>query len=42
MKDFDVGNSYKMKVILTNISYSINTCKITALTEKLKDFIIIE
>ena len=42
VKDFDVGNTYKMKVVLTNISYTINTCKLIGLTEKLKDFITVE
>ena len=42
MKDFDVGNKYNIKVTLTNISYTINTCKLIDITEKLKDFITIE
>jgi hypothetical protein len=41
-KDFDVGEKYTMKIILTNISYTITTCKLISLTEKLKDFIAIE
>ena len=41
-KDFDVGSKYTIKVTLTNISYTINTCKFIDLTEKLKDFISIE
>lgn len=41
-KDFKIGESYSMKVVLTNISYSINTCKLLDITEKLKDFIKID
>ena len=41
-KDFDVGNTYNIKVVLTNISYTINTCKFIDITENLKDFITIE
>ena len=41
-KDFDVGAVYNIKVVLTNISYTINTCKLIDLTESLKDFITIE
>lgn len=41
-KDFDVGTTYTRKVVLTNISYTINTCKLIGITEKLKDFISIE
>ncbi|XP_071804990.1 cilia- and flagella-associated protein 74-like [Asterias amurensis] len=38
-KDFDVGKSYKKKVILTNVSYSVNFIKLVDLSEHLKDFI---
>lgn len=38
-KDFDVGKTYKQKVLLTNISYSQNYCQYIGVTEKLKDFI---
>jgi hypothetical protein len=41
-KDFDIGETYNIKVVLINISYTINTCKIIDITEKLKDFITIE
>lgn len=41
-KDFTVGETYNMKVVLTNISYTINTCKLVDLTERLKDFITID
>lgn len=41
-KDFDVGSTYNLKVLLTNISYTINTCKLIGITEKLKDFISVE
>ncbi|XP_074655233.1 cilia- and flagella-associated protein 74-like isoform X2 [Tubulanus polymorphus] len=38
-KDFDVGKSYKKRVTLTNVSYSVNYCKLIGITEHLKDFI---
>ncbi|XP_053379519.1 cilia- and flagella-associated protein 74-like isoform X2 [Mercenaria mercenaria] len=38
-KDFDVGKSYKKKVTLTNVSYTVNYCKYIDITERLKDFI---
>ena len=41
-KDFDVGQTYNLKVVLTNISYTINTCKLIGLSDKLKDFVTIE
>lgn len=41
-QDFDIRNKYTIKVVLTNISYTINTCKFIDLTERLKDFISIE
>ncbi|XP_041377895.1 cilia- and flagella-associated protein 74-like isoform X2 [Gigantopelta aegis] len=41
-KDFNVGRSYKKKVILTNVSYSVNYCKYIGITERLKDFIKID
>ncbi|XP_078498582.1 cilia- and flagella-associated protein 74 [Lissotriton helveticus] len=41
-KDFDVGKTYKKKIILTNASYSINFCKLSGVSEHLKDFIVIQ
>ncbi|NWR29710.1 CFA74 protein, partial [Tachuris rubrigastra] len=38
-KDFDVGQTYKKKIILTNASYSVNYCRIVGISECLKDFI---
>ncbi|XP_078615785.1 cilia- and flagella-associated protein 74-like [Branchiostoma floridae x Branchiostoma japonicum] len=38
-KDFDVGKTYKKKVQLTNVSYSVNFCRLVGLSEHLKDFI---
>ncbi|KAL4221191.1 hypothetical protein ACF0H5_019455 [Mactra antiquata] len=38
-KDFDVGRTYKKKVTLTNVSYTVNYCKYLDITEHLKDFI---
>lgn len=40
-KDFDVGKTYKKKVVLTNVSYTVNYCKYLDITERLKDFITI-
>ena len=42
LQDFEVGCSYKKRVVLTNVSYSINYCKFLDITERLKDFINIE
>lgn len=39
LQDFDVGKSYKKRVTLTNVSYSINFCKLTGLSDHLKDFL---
>ncbi|PVD35401.1 hypothetical protein C0Q70_02363 [Pomacea canaliculata] len=38
-KDIDVGKTYKKKVVLTNVSYTVNYCRYTGMTERLKDFI---
>ncbi|NXY13595.1 CFA74 protein, partial [Atrichornis clamosus] len=38
-KDFDVGQTYKKKIILTNASYSVNYCRLVGISEWLKDFI---
>ncbi|XP_075331716.1 cilia- and flagella-associated protein 74 [Odontesthes bonariensis] len=38
-KDFDVGKVYKKKIVLTNISYSVNHCKLLRVSAQLKDFI---
>ncbi|XP_068196112.1 cilia- and flagella-associated protein 74 [Antennarius striatus] len=36
-KDFEVGKTYKKKVILTNISYIINYCKLLGVSTHLKE-----
>nr|CAB3230261.1 uncharacterized protein KIAA1751 homolog [Phallusia mammillata] len=41
-KDLDVGRTYKKKIVITNVSYSINFLKLTGLSEHLKDFIKID
>ena len=41
-QDFDVGKTYRKKVVLTNISYSFNYCKLLGVTDNLKDFVTIE
>ncbi|KAM3659660.1 cilia- and flagella-associated protein 74 [Ammospiza maritima maritima] len=38
-KDFDVGQIYKKKIILTNASYSVNYCRLVGISECLKDSI---
>nr|XP_041576284.1 cilia- and flagella-associated protein 74 isoform X1 [Taeniopygia guttata] len=38
-KDFDVGQIYKKKIVLTNVSYSVNYCRLVGISEWLKDFI---
>ncbi|NXP62664.1 CFA74 protein, partial [Chloropsis cyanopogon] len=38
-KDFDVGQTYKKKIVLTNTSYSVNYCRLVGISECLKDFI---
>ncbi|NWT22959.1 CFA74 protein, partial [Cardinalis cardinalis] len=38
-KDFDVGQIYKKKIILTNASYTVNYCRLVGISECLKDFI---
>ncbi|XP_044301249.1 cilia- and flagella-associated protein 74 [Varanus komodoensis] len=37
-KDFDVGKTYKKKMVLINAFYSINYCKLVGVSEHLKDF----
>ena len=41
-QDFEVGKEYKRTVQFTNISYTVNTCKMVGLSEELKDFISIK
>ncbi|XP_017266687.2 cilia- and flagella-associated protein 74 isoform X2 [Kryptolebias marmoratus] len=38
-KDFEVGKLYKKKIVLTNISYTVNHCKLLRVSAQLKDFI---
>ncbi|NWI86011.1 CFA74 protein, partial [Pitta sordida] len=38
-KDFDVGQIYKKKIVLTNASSSVNSCRLVGLSEGLEDFI---
>ncbi|XP_008283307.1 uncharacterized protein cfap74 [Stegastes partitus] len=38
-QDFEVGKTYKKKVVLTNVSYTINYCKLLKVSAQLKDFI---
>ena len=41
-KDIEVGQTYKRKVVLTNVTYSLNTCKFISLSENLKNFVQID
>ncbi|XP_061457271.1 cilia- and flagella-associated protein 74 isoform X2 [Rhineura floridana] len=38
-KDFDIGKTYKKKMVLINAFYSINYCKLVGVSEHLKNFI---
>ncbi|XP_066500097.1 cilia- and flagella-associated protein 74 isoform X2 [Hoplias malabaricus] len=38
-KDFDVGKTYKKKVVLTNISHNTNYCRLLGVSQNLMDFI---
>ncbi|KAK6477540.1 cilia- and flagella-associated protein 74 [Huso huso] len=38
-KDFEVGKTYKKKIMLTNSTYTINFCKLVGVSEHLRDFI---
>ncbi|XP_072537127.1 cilia- and flagella-associated protein 74 isoform X2 [Salminus brasiliensis] len=38
-KDFDVGKTYKKKVILTNVSHGTNYCRLLGVSQNLMDFI---
>ncbi|XP_029910701.1 cilia- and flagella-associated protein 74 [Myripristis murdjan] len=38
-KDFEVGKTYKKKVLLTNMSYTTNYCKLLGVSTQLMDFI---
>ncbi|KAK5863236.1 hypothetical protein PBY51_000282 [Eleginops maclovinus] len=40
-KDFELGKTYKKKIVLTNISYITNHCKLLGVSDHLKDFITI-
>ncbi|XP_046895327.1 cilia- and flagella-associated protein 74 [Hypomesus transpacificus] len=40
-KNFEVGQTYRRKIILTNISYIINYCKLLGISQDLMDFITI-
>ncbi|XP_030589922.1 cilia- and flagella-associated protein 74 isoform X2 [Archocentrus centrarchus] len=37
-KDFEVGKMYKKKIVLTNISYTVNNCKFLRVSTHLKSF----
>ncbi|KAK3273031.1 hypothetical protein CYMTET_18711, partial [Cymbomonas tetramitiformis] len=41
-KDFEVGQVYKKKVVLTNVSYTFNYFKVLDLDDSVKDFFTIE
>ena len=41
-KDLEVGKTYKKKVKLTNVSYTINYLKLVGLSEHLKDFVTLD
>ena len=37
-----VGRTYRKRVVLTNVSYSVNYCKLVGMSEVLKDFVTME
>nr|XP_039273717.1 cilia- and flagella-associated protein 74-like isoform X2 [Styela clava] len=41
-KDFDVGKTYQKRIVITNVSYTMNFCKFSGISEHLKDFINVE
>ena len=41
LQNFEVGQTYRRKIILTNISYIINYCKLLGISQDLMDFITI-
>ncbi|XP_053137226.1 cilia- and flagella-associated protein 74 isoform X2 [Hemicordylus capensis] len=41
-KDFDIGKTYKKKMVLINAFYSINYCKLGGVSEHLKDFFTVD
>ncbi|MGH0160026.1 UNVERIFIED_CONTAM: hypothetical protein FKN15_050724, partial [Acipenser sinensis] len=41
-KDFEVGKTYKKKIMLTNSTYTINFCKLVGVSEHLRDFIYLQ
>ncbi|KFQ14571.1 Uncharacterized protein KIAA1751, partial [Leptosomus discolor] len=41
-KDFDVGQTYKKKIVLINASYNVNSCRLVGISKWLKDFISIQ
>ena len=42
LQDFDVGCVYKRQVQLTNVSYTVNYCKLVGVSDNLKDFLTIK
>ncbi|XP_042199680.1 cilia- and flagella-associated protein 74 isoform X1 [Callorhinchus milii] len=41
-KNFDIGETYKMEVLLMNVSYSMTFCRLVDISDNLKDFISVE
>lgn len=40
-KDFDLDETYQQRVKLTNVSYTVNYCRLDGVSDNLKDFITI-
>ncbi|KAG7519814.1 hypothetical protein JOB18_016556 [Solea senegalensis] len=38
-KDFEVGQTYKKKIVLTNVGYTTNHCKLLGMCTRLTDFV---
>ena len=41
-KDFEVGKVLRRRLQLTNVSYTVNYCKLLGVSEHLKDFITVD
>jgi len=39
LQDFEVGKTYRKKVVLTNVSYATNHCRLLGVSAPLTDFI---
>ena len=40
--DFDTGHTHKLRLTLTNISYTVNRCSLLGMTPELRDFVTVD